>query len=137
MPYDTRPPAGYSRSNRVSHASTVAFGWCHYLRPPSRQVNNINVIDLTIEISFVNINEPFRRTLVQTHASYLLISRALQPKGANDNARGLARCVCWPNVDNAGSVRAAETLGFEREGKIVSDETMANTVVRPSLMASS
>ena len=75
---------------------------------------NTSFENLSTEIGFVVIAPPFQRTHVTSNAVGLLMQYTLDLP--DQGGLGLRR-VCWQaNIPNVASVRAAERMGFRKEG---------------------
>ena len=72
---------------------------------------------------------------MQTHASWLLLKYALDKEGelggeGGGGGLGYVRVVWWCDEGNGPSERAAERLGMEREGVLVSPTRQDGNAVR-------
>ena len=83
---------------------------------------NTSAVDQVTEIGFVFILPEFQRTHVTTNAVGLLLHYCLElPSNANGKygpGLGLRRVQWQTHGDNMASLRAAERIGFRREGLI-------------------
>ncbi|KAL0948310.1 hypothetical protein HGRIS_010901 [Hohenbuehelia grisea] len=79
--------------------------------------------DLQTEIGFVTVLPRFQRTHVASNAIGLLMFYALDLPSAG--GLGLRRCVWMANSVNTASIRAAERMGFVKEGVLRWDRVWA------------
>jgi RimJ/RimL family protein N-acetyltransferase len=75
---------------------------------------NTSTVHLSTEIGFIVIPPPYQRTHVTTNAVGLMLQFALD--GAERGGIGLRRVQWLASSMNNPSIRAAERLGFTREG---------------------
>ncbi|KAI6008879.1 acyl-CoA N-acyltransferase [Pisolithus orientalis] len=86
---------------------------------------NTDMSNLEIEIGFIKILPPFQCTHVTTNAVGLLLQYALnRPSHLHAPGLGLRRVQWQANVLNLKSIRAAERMGFMREGVLRWDRAL-------------
>jgi len=107
----TRSPADSNVIGPSGRPSSVDFaGTIGYLHGSPEQ--------RSIEIGFIIILPPFRRTHVTTNAVGLLMRYALDPPTASLPGLGLRRVVWQSSEKNSASIRVAERMGFKMEARL-------------------
>ncbi|KAI6030233.1 acyl-CoA N-acyltransferase, partial [Pisolithus marmoratus] len=90
---------------------------------------NTDTTHLKTEIGAITILPPFQRTHVTTNAVGLLMEYALNPPLLS--GLGLRRVQWQTNELNSQSIRAAERMGFKREGILRWDRTLPSGKGKP------
>ncbi|KAJ7444607.1 acyl-CoA N-acyltransferase [Mycena galericulata] len=83
---------------------------------------NTDAANLCTEVGFIITLPRFQRTHVTSNAAGLLLRWVLDAPAAG--GLGLRRVAWMANTQNVGSVRAAERLGFRREGVLRWDRVL-------------